>query len=85
LEEDEYAMAGGKELGQDPVEELDLARCANEFIIDEAGGVDLVFDALEEEGMLADLTELHKLVAETLDTCRFTGGILAPATEEQLL
>ena len=62
---------GRHNLGQDPVKELNLARYADEIIVDGAGGVDLVFNTLKEEGVLADLTELHELVAETLDTSRF--------------
>lgn len=85
MEEDEDTIAGGKELGQDHVGALILPDERTRFVIGEASGVDLVSDALEEEGMLADLTELHEFVAETLDTWRFTGGILAPAKEEQLL
>ena len=64
-------MTGGEELRQNAVEELDPARAPDELVVDHGARVDLVFDALEQERVLADLPELHELVAETLDTFRF--------------
>ena len=64
-------MAGGEELGQDTGEQLDLTRAADELVVNHRARVDLVLDALEQEGVLADLPELHELVAQTLDTARF--------------
>ena len=66
-----YSVTGGEELRQNAVEELDLARAPDEFVVDHGARVDLVFHALEQERVLADLPELHELVAETLDTTRF--------------
>ena len=66
-----YSVISSEELGEDTGQELDLARATDEFLIDVTRGVDLVFNALEQERMLADLTQLHELVAKTLDTTRF--------------
>ena len=66
-----YSVIGSEELGQDTGEQLDLARAADELVVDHRARVDLVLDALEQERVLADLAQLHKLVAETLDTTRF--------------
>jgi len=52
------------------MEQLNLARRANELVVDEASGVDNILNALEEEGVLADLAELHELIAQSLDTLR---------------
>ena len=64
-------MASGEELVQDTREQLDLARAPDELVVDHRAGVELVLDALEQERVLADLPELHELVATTLDTSRF--------------
>ena len=39
-----------------------------DLIVNHSTRIDLVFDAVEQERMLADLTQLHKLITETLDT-----------------
>ena len=67
-------MASGEELGEDAREQLDLARASDELVVDHGARVDLVLDALEQEWMLADLPELHELVAQTLDTTRFAAA-----------
>lgn len=67
-------MASAQELGKGPVDQPYLSRPPDELLVNEAGGVVLVFDALEEEGMLADLAEaaeLHAIPAETIDTRQF--------------
>lgn len=50
-----YPVALVKELGEDTVEELDLARGADDLVVDDATGVDLILDAVEQERMLTDL------------------------------
>ena len=74
---DTYSMVRCEELRQNPVQELDLTRATDELVVDHRARVDLVLHALEQEGVLADLTELHELVAETLDT-----AALLPACSE---
>ena len=69
--ESAHSVTGGEELGKNAGEQLDLARASDELVIDHGARVDLVLDALEQEGVLADLPELHELVAQTLDTTRF--------------
>ena len=64
-------MAGGEELRQDTRQQLNLARAPDELVVDHRAGVNLVLDALEQERVLADLPQLHQLVAQTLDTARF--------------
>ena len=71
LEEDEHAMASSKEFGEDAREELEFARRADKFIVNDAARVDLVLDAVEEVGVLTDLAELHELVAEALEAAGF--------------
>ena len=68
---DTYSMVRCEELRQNPVQELDLTRATDELVVDHRAGVDLVLDALKQERVLADLPELHKLVAQSLDTPRF--------------
>ena len=60
-------MACGKELGKNPMEEFNLPRCPDELLVNEATRTDLVLDTLEQEGVLANLAELHEFVAEPLD------------------
>ena len=64
-------MISSEELGEDTGQELDLARASDELVVDHRARVDIVLNALEQERVLADLAQLHKLVAETLDTTRF--------------
>jgi hypothetical protein len=66
-------MVGGEELGKNAVEQLDLSGRTNEGIVDITTRIEIVLDALEQEGMLANLAELHELVTETLDATRFPG------------
>ena len=66
-----YSVASGEELRQDTREQLDLARASDEFVVDHRARVDLVLDALEQERELADLPQLHQLVAQTLHTPLF--------------
>ena len=56
-------MVRSEELGQNTREKLDLARATNELVVDHRARVDLVLNALEQEGVLADLPELHELIA----------------------
>ena len=64
-------MISRKEFGQNTGEQLDLARGTNERIVDVATRVNIVFDALEQKRVLADLAQLHQLIAQALDTTRF--------------
>jgi hypothetical protein len=61
----------GKEFGEDARQKLDLTRRPDELIINHTARVDPVFDAFEQERVLTDLPELHKLIAKTLDPARF--------------
>ena len=58
-----YSVVGREELGQNTREQLYLARTTDELVIDHRARVDLVLNALEQEGVLADLPELHELIA----------------------
>ena len=64
-------MIGGEELGKDTIEQLELAGCAYKFIIDEPTRADFIFHTFEQVRMLADLSKLHELVTQSLDTARF--------------
>jgi hypothetical protein len=66
-------MVGSEELGKNAVEQLDLSGRTNERIVHITTRIEIVLDALEQEWMLANLTELHELVTETLDATRFPG------------
>ena len=59
-------MVRGEELRKDTREQLDLARRPNDEVVDVTTGVDIIFDTLEQERMLADLSQLHERVIETL-------------------
>ena len=61
-------MTRSEELGEDANEQFELARAPPNVMIDRTIWADPIFDTIEQERMLADLSELHKLVAETLDT-----------------
>lgn len=59
------------------MQQLELAGDTVNFVIDHAAGVDLVFDAIKQERMLANFSQLHELVAEALDAAtRFPVQIL---------
>ena len=64
-------MSSGKEFRKNSLQQLELASDTMDLVIDHSAWVNLVFDAVEQERMLADLSELHELVAETFDTRRF--------------
>jgi hypothetical protein len=66
-----YTMTSCKELGQDTIEEFHFPRRTDKRLVDKAPRVNLVFDTLKQERMLANLSQLHKLVAQTLDSSRF--------------
>ena len=61
-------MTRSEELGEDANKQFGLARAPPNVMIDRTIRADPIFDAIEQERMLADLSELHKLIAETLDT-----------------
>ena len=65
-------MAGGKEFWENMAQYLDFAGGHDELFINITSGVHLVFNTLEQEGMLTNLAELHELVAETFYTTRFS-------------
>lgn len=70
-------MIGGKELRQDTRQKLDLARRSDELVVDQTARIDLIFNALKKERMLTDLSKLHELVTETLDTSRFAADLVS--------
>lgn len=61
-------MAGMEELREDTVQQLDLPRGSDDGVVDLPGRVHFVFNAVKQEGVLADLSELHQLVTQSLDT-----------------
>lgn len=66
LEEHEDAVMRGKELGQDAVEEFELSGAADEMVLAGQVGVsgDGVLDLAEDEGVVADLAQLHELIVQ---------------------
>jgi hypothetical protein len=66
-------MTGSKELGKDSVKQLELSGRPPESIVGLLHRVDGVLNLLDDEGMVADLSELHDGVVETLDDGRSTG------------
>jgi hypothetical protein len=66
-----YTMVCGEELGENAVKQLDLARCADEHIVNHATRVHFVLDTFEQERMLTDLAQLHKFVGQAPHSCRF--------------
>ena len=72
-------MSAREELGQNAAEQFDLARSTNELVVNEARRVHVVLDAVEQEGVLADLAQLHELVAQALDTADFAVDVFAIA------
>jgi hypothetical protein len=64
-------MTSCEEFGKNAVQQFDLSRCPDELVVDISTGADLILDTLEQERMLTDLAQLHKLVAQTLDASRF--------------
>ncbi len=49
---------GGFELGKDTVQELDFARSADELIVIDLIGVDMISRG-EQEGVVADFPQMH--------------------------
>ena len=47
---------------------VNLARCSNKLVIDQAARVEFILDTLTEEGVLAHLSELHGIVTKTPNT-----------------
>ena len=64
-------MASCKELGKNPIKQLNFTGGTNKLVVDETGRVDLVLDTVEQEGVLADLAKLHELIAQAFDAARF--------------
>lgn len=64
-------MASSEELGKNPREQLNFTGGTHNLVVDEIARVELVLDILKQEWVLADLAELHKLVAQAFDTARF--------------
>ena len=62
------SVARHKKLGQDAHEEFELARGSPNSIVNHATRANPILNALEHERGLSDLSELHELVTETLDT-----------------
>ena len=66
-----HSVIGGEEFWKDTRQQLDFTRCTDKRVVNVATGIDVIFDALEQERVLTDLPQLHQLVAQTLDTTRF--------------
>lgn len=60
-------MTRSKELGKNSVEQLELSGRPPESIVRLLQRVDGVLDVLNDEGMVADLSELHDGVVESFD------------------
>lgn len=78
-------MVGRKQLGQDSVEELKLARRPPERVVDVAGRVDRILDVANDEWVVADLSQLHERVVETLDDVRLARLVVALGRQEAVL
>ena len=73
-----YSVASSEQLGQNADKQLELARRPPDGIVDHATRSDPVFNTLEQEGVLTNLPQLHKLIAETPHTTtRFPGQVKA--------
>lgn len=64
-------MTTTKELGQDPIKNLKLARNAIQSRIACAGRIDRSFYLFESEGMITDLPQLHDLILQSPNPRRF--------------
>lgn len=64
-------MTGREEFGQDTMEELQFARGTNDFLVNHPRRVDLVLNAVKQKGVLANLAQLHELVAQSLHAAGF--------------
>jgi hypothetical protein len=56
-------VASREELGKNPRKQLNFTGGTDNLVIDEIARVELVLDIFKQEWVLADLAELHKLVA----------------------
>ena len=64
-------MIGGEEFWKDTRQQLDFARCTDKGIVNVTTVIDVILDALEQERVLADLAQLHELVAQAFHATRF--------------
>jgi len=71
-----------EEFGKDAVQQFDLSRCSDKLVIDKSTRADFILDTLEQEWMLADLAQLHKLVTQTLDASRFPANRVLEVMKE---
>ena len=69
-----HSMSGSEELGENSVQEFNLARSSNELLIYHATRTDVVLDTFEQERVLANLPKLHKFITEALDATRFSAN-----------
>ena len=60
------------------VHSLKLARSADKFIINETARADFIFHTLKQERVLADLSKLHELITQSLDTFRLASMHFTP-------
>ena len=63
-----YPVTRSKELRQDSHKQLKLAGYTPDIVVDHSARADLVLYTIEQKRMLANFPELHKFVAETLNT-----------------
>lgn len=71
LEENQNPVPGREEFREDTRQKFHLSGGTNEGVVDVASGVHLVLDTVKQEGMLANLSQLHQLVAQAFDATRF--------------
>jgi len=67
-----YSMIGREKFWEDPIEEFELSRAPPEAVIADRRWVDGVLDRIQNEGMVANLPELHDGVVETFDDVTFS-------------
>jgi hypothetical protein len=64
-------VASREKLGKNPREQLNFTGSTHNLVVDKIARVELVLDILKQEWVLADLAELHELVAQAFDTAPF--------------
>ena len=66
-----YSVTRDKKFREDARKQFKFSGGTNDFVVHDTAWINLVLDALEQEGMLADFSELHKLITQPFDTTGF--------------
>lgn len=72
IQEKSHSVTASKELGKDAVQELNFTGCSHELFIHHTARTDVILYTLEQEWMLANLSQLHELITQALHSTRLS-------------